>query len=73
MKDLKRKFTSRKFIACIVGILTGIGVVVSGNTTEGVITVVTSIVSYLIAEGIIDAKAVKQVAENISDITDVTE
>lgn len=73
MNDLKRKFTSRKFIACIVGVLTGVGVIVSGNTVEGIITVITSIISYLITEGIIDAKAVNQVAEGVADMTEATE
>lgn len=73
MKDLKRKFTSRKFLACIIGVLTGVGVIASGNTTEGIVAVITSIISYLITEGIIDAKAVKQVAEGVADMPEITD
>lgn len=60
MKEyLKTKFTSRKFIACLAGVLTGLGLILSQNTVEGATTVVVSIISYLAAEGLIDAAAVK--------------
>lgn len=58
MKTLTQKLTSRKFLAAIAGIVTGAGVIASGNTTEGVIAVIASVVAYLVAEGYIDAKAV---------------
>ena len=64
MKSLKQKFTSRKFIVCLTGILTGIGVAISGNVVEGVSTVLVSIITYLIAEGYIDAKAL-EVSDNV--------
>ena len=49
------KFTSRKFIAMVAGVLTGIGVILSGQTTEGLTAVILSIISYLAAEGYIDS------------------
>jgi hypothetical protein len=58
MKTLIQKLTSRKFIAAIAGIVTGAGVIASGNVTEGVVAVIASVVAYLVAEGYIDAKAV---------------
>ena len=66
MKSLKQKFTSRKFIVCLTGILTGIGVAISGNVVEGVSTVLVSMITYLIAEGYIDAKAL-DVSDNVID------
>lgn len=66
MKSLKQKFTSRKFIVCLTGILTGIGVAISGNVVEGVSTVLVSMITYLIAEGYIDAKAL-DVGDNVID------
>lgn len=59
MKSLKQKFTSRKFIVCLTGIITGVAVALSGNTVEGITTVLVSLISYLVAEGYIDAKAVE--------------
>lgn len=66
MKSLKQKFSSRKFIVCLTGILTGIGVAISGNVVEGVSTVLVSMITYLIAEGYIDAKAL-DVGDNVID------
>ena len=66
MKSLKQKFSSRKFIVCLTGILTGIGVAISGNVVEGVSTVLVSMITYLIAEGYIDAKAL-DVSDNVID------
>lgn len=52
------KFTSRKFIAMIAGVLTSIAVIINGNTTEGLTGVIASVVTYLAAEGLIDAKGI---------------
>ena len=39
----------------IAGVLTGIGVILTGATVEGLTAVIASIVTYLAAEGYIDA------------------
>jgi hypothetical protein len=57
MKMFLQKLTSRKFIAALIGVATGIGLISSGGEIEGVITLLGSILSYLIVEGYIDAKA----------------
>ena len=62
------KFTSRKFIAAIAGILTGIALIISGNTVEGASAVMTSIVAYIVAEGYVDGKAVKNTIEISQDV-----
>ena len=49
------RFTSRKFIAMVAGVLTGIGVILTGGTVEGLTAVIASFVTYLAAEGFIDA------------------
>lgn len=49
------KFTSRKFIAMVAGVLTGIGVILTGGTVEGLTAVIASVITYLAAEGYIDA------------------
>ncbi|MBQ8837285.1 MAG: hypothetical protein IJ002_07255 [Clostridia bacterium] len=63
MKTLKEKLTSRKFLVAAAGIASGIALIVSGSTTEGVAAVIASVIGYLAAEGYIDAKAVKATAE----------
>ena len=63
MKNLKTKLTSRKFLIAVSGVISGIVLVASGNATEGMGAIVASVLGYLIAEGYIDGKAVKAVAE----------
>lgn len=70
MKTLKQKFTSRKFIVCLTGIITGIGVATTGNTVEGVTTVLVSLLTYLITEGYIDAKAIDVGDKVIDEVKD---
>ena len=66
--NLKSKFTSRKFLVAIAGVVSGIVLIVNGNTTEGTTAIVTSIVAYLAAEGLIDAKAVNKATEKDDEI-----
>ena len=58
MNNLKSKLTSRKFLLALSGVITGIMLIASGNTTEGTTALVTAIITYLISEGYIDAQAV---------------
>ena len=73
MKTLKTKLTSRKFLVAAAGIVSGVALIVSGNTTEGVAAVIASVIGYLVAEGYIDAKAVKATAEAVSEAVDTDE
>lgn len=59
MKTLKSKLTSRKFLLALSGAVTGIILIAAGSITEGTTALVTSIITYLVAEGYIDAAAVK--------------
>ena len=68
MKYILKKFTSRKFIASLIGVITGISVIASGSTAEGIIAVLASIIAYLITEGYIDAKAV-DIADSVIEET----
>lgn len=67
---MMKKFTSRKFLAMVAGVLTGIGVILAGATAEGITAVIASVVSYLIAEGYIDAKAVNTVKDVVDGVAD---
>lgn len=66
---MKAKLTSRKLWVAIVGIVTGIVMIVSDNTIEGTTTIVASILGYLVAEGFIDAKAVNAQLQEQNDET----
>lgn len=66
---MKAKLTSRKLWVAIVGIITGIVMIASGNTVEGTTTIVASILGYLVAEGFIDAKAVNAQLQESTDET----
>lgn len=70
MKNFITKLTSRKFIACIAGVVTGIALIVSGSTVEGTASVIASVVGYIVAEGYVDGKAVKNTIEISQDVLD---
>ena len=73
MNNLKTKLTSRKFLVAVAGIVSGIVLIAGGNTTEGVATVIASVIAYLAAEGYIDAAAVKATTEKIEEAVEETE
>jgi len=75
-KKVWNKITSRKFLAAITGIISGIVLIKTGSTSEGTALIGSSIVGYMIAEGYVDAKsaaasasAVATVATSISSAT----
>jgi hypothetical protein len=65
---MKSKLSSRKLWAALVGVITGIALVVSGNVTEGAATVVASVLGYMMTEGYVDAKAVKAALEVVNEV-----
>ena len=52
------KFTSRKFIVSLIGVLIGVLTCYNGQYTEGATIVCTSIIGYLAAEAHVDSTAV---------------
>lgn len=72
-QQILRKLTSRKFIVAAAGIVSGVALILNGNSTEGVSAVIASVLGYLVAEGYIDAKAVKAAAEAVSDTVEQAE
>lgn len=69
---MKAKLMSRKLWVALIGVITGIALAVSGTTTEGVATVIASVLGYLIAEGYIDGKAVGTVIDQVEEKLDET-
>ncbi len=70
MNSVLRKVSSRKFIVAVSGVVSGIVLVVNGSTTEGVTAIVTSVVAYLAAEGLVDMAAVKKQSESADKSAD---
>ena len=63
MNSVLKKVSSRKFLVAVSGIVGGIVLICGGNTTEGVTAIVSSVVAYLAAEGLVDMAAVKKQSE----------
>lgn len=73
MNTLKSKLTSRKFLLAITGVISGIVLVAVGYVEEGTTTIVSAILAYLAAEGIVDAVAVKTATDKMQDVLDDVE
>ena len=68
--DFIKKFTSRKFLAAAAGVIAGLSMVFGLDegvisTVSGAVMAVASVVSYIVAEGRIDASAAGKAAEKI--------
>ena len=51
--------------------MTGIALIITGNTIEGAASVIASVVGYIAAEGYVDGEAVKNVIDGAQDVFDV--
>ncbi len=76
METLKRKMSSRKLWAAIVGVLTGVAMIFGLdenviNTVSGAVLAAGSIVAYITAEGKVDAARVKDAVEKVQDAVDI--
>lgn len=76
MKEFLNKLTSRKFIACMIGVIIGIATTfgVDGGVISdvaGLVVAIISSVSYIIVEGNIDAKAVSSIIDSIEKIEEI--
>lgn len=72
MKELMRKLSSRKLWLAAAGIATGVAMAFGIDegavaTVAGAVTAVTSVVTYILAEGRVDAEAVKNAAGQVRD------
>ena len=75
MKEFLKKLKSRKFLTCVAGVVMGVCMVFgldesAVTTIAGAITAVSSIVSYIIAEGKVDAAAVDKIKDTVDDVKD---
>lgn len=63
---MKEKFTSRKFLTALTGLITGIILVIMGEVTDGVTAIVSSVIAYCAAEGYVDGQKIKAELESES-------
>lgn len=73
METLKRKLSSRKLWAAVVGVVMGIAMVFGldeGVVTDvaGAVVSIASVITYIITEGKVDANAVKETIEIVGDV-----
>lgn len=73
MQNLKTKLTSRKFLIAAAGVVSGIVLIANGNVTEGVTSIIASVVAYLAAEGLVDMAAVKKTVAQAEIVADKME
>lgn len=70
MKTFVEKIKSRKFLAAVAGVVTGLAMVFGLDegvisTVAGAVTALASVVSYIITEGKIDESAIDKVKDAI--------
>ena len=75
MEMLKYKLSSRKLWAAVAGMVMGLAMVfgldeTTASTVAGAVVSVASVVTYIIAEGRIDAAAVGDAAGKVQDAID---
>ena len=78
METLKRKLSSRKLWAAIVGLVTGLAMVFGLDenvitSVAGAVVSVASVVTYIVTEGRVDAAAVKNAVEDVQDAVEALE
>ena len=70
MRTFWQKINSRKFWACVAGVVAGLAMVFGLDetiitTVAGAVTAIASLVTYIVTEGKIDAAAVAKAAEAV--------
>lgn len=78
MSNFLKKLTSRKFLAALAGIITGLAMVFGLDesiitTVAGAVTAMASVVTYIVSEGRVDAAAVKKAVEAMEDAKEAVE
>lgn len=74
-KIFLQKLTSRKFLAAVTGVIMGLSMVFGLDegvvtTIAGAVTALASLISYITAEGRIDAAAAATLAQHINEAKD---
>lgn len=75
IKNILKKFTSRKFLAAVAGVAVGAALALGVDASDvtavvGAVTAVVSAVTYIVTEGKVDAESVKVAVESIQNAAD---
>lgn len=75
MRNFITKLSSRKFLTCIAGVILGVCMIFgldegTVSIIAGAVTAIASVISYIIAEGKIDAAAVGEAANKVTGAID---
>ena len=68
MRSKLKNLLSRKFLAALISIITGIVTITQGQTVVGASLIAVAVISYLIAEGYIDAKSAAATAAAVASV-----
>lgn len=73
--EILKKFTSRKFLAAVAGLVAGVAMAFGLNegiitTVSGAVMAVGSVIAYIVTEGRVDAAAVGDAAQKVQDAID---
>lgn len=76
--EILKKFTSRKFLAALAGVITGLSMAFGLDetiisTVAGAVVSVVSVITYIVTEGKVDAEAVKNAVEKVQDAAESVE
>ena len=76
--DWKRKLSSRKLWAAIVGVVSGLAIIFGLDentitTVSGAVVALTSLATYIVTEGKVDATRVANAAEKVQDAIESVE
>lgn len=64
---------SKKLTTAFTGILSGLALVFSGNKVEGTATIIASVVTYIVAEGLVDLVSVKNGVTKVDEVLETVE
>ena len=75
MKEFLEKLKSRKFLACVAGVIVGVCMMFglddgTIDSVAGAVMSLGSIITYIYTEGKIDAAAVGQIKDTVDDVKD---
>ena len=78
METLKRKLSSRKLWAAIAGVVAGLAMVFGLDenvisTVAGAVVSVTSLVTYIVTEGKVDAASVQNAMQSVQNAMDTVQ
>lgn len=69
MKEILKKFTSRKFLMCLSGVVVGVITIYNGDLVNGGVMSCVSALTYIIIEGLIDKESLINSIDTAIDVS----